>query len=252
MQTVTKPEINQFINKGYLIKKKFFEKRYIKKILKETNILKLNNKGVKVDKYYGTDFRNKKKSILVRIENFFNKSKDLTKLINDPSINKILFKFFKNKPILFKEKINFKPPGCGPDKLHQDSQAGWYKYAKNFINVLVSLEKSTNRNGCLYIDVSGNNCFKIVSKKMKPLKKKELKNPKFRKILLAEGDIIFFNSYTPHFSYSNNSKKSRTQIYITYNKEKDGKFRSKYIKDKRKSFPPNIERFPDKKYLYKV
>ena len=60
MQTVTKPEINQFINKGYLIKKKFFEKRYIKKILKETNILKLNNKGVKVDKYYGTDFRNKK------------------------------------------------------------------------------------------------------------------------------------------------------------------------------------------------
>ena len=53
-------------------------------------------------------------------------------------------------------------------------------------------------------------------------------------------------------TYSNNSKKSRSQIYLTYNKEKDGKFRSKYISDKRKTFPPNDERLANKKYSYKV
>ena len=73
-------------------------------------------------------------------------------------------------------------------------------------------ERSTNTNGCLYIDVSGNNCVKIISKKMKPLRKKELKKPKFKKILLAEGDLIFFNSYTPHFSYSNNSKRAELKF----------------------------------------
>ena len=87
---------------------------------------------------------------------------------------------------------------------------------------------------------------------MKPLKKEELKSPKFKKLLLAEGDLVFFNSYTPHFSYSNNSKKSRSQIYLTYNKVKDGKFRSKYISDKRKNFLPNDERLVNKKYSYKV
>ena len=252
MKIITENEIFQFDQKGFLIKKNFFKKEFIQKISKEIKSLKSKNLTKKVDKYFGMSVKDDQKSILVRIENFYNKSKYLTKLIDDQSIKDILLKLFRNKAILFKEKINFKPPGCGPDKLHQDSQAGWNKYAKDYINVLLSVEKSTNYNGSLHIDISGNNCSKLMSKKMKPLKMEELKNPKFKKLLLEEGDLVFFNSYTPHFSYSNNSKKSRSQIYLTYNKEKDGKFRSKYISDKRKNFPPNDERLANKSYSYKV
>tara|TARA_B100001063_G_C16744212_1_gene546537 strand:- start:910 stop:1665 length:756 start_codon:yes stop_codon:yes gene_type:complete len=251
MKVISKDEISQFDQKGFLVKKNFFRKSFVKKILKEINKLKSIDKTVKVDKYFGKSTQSDK-SILVRIENFYNKTNHLTKLIDHKLIKEVLFKLFRDKPILFKEKINFKPPGCGPDKLHQDSQAGWNKYTKNYINVLMSVEKSTKNNGCLHIDVSGNNCTKIISKKMKPLKINELKNPEFKQLLLSEGDLVFFNSYTPHFSYSNNSKKSRSQIYLTYNKEKDGKFRSKYISDKRKNFPPNDERAANKKYTYKV
>ncbi len=252
MKTISKKEITQFDQNGFLIKKKFFKKSFVHKILKEINMLKSDGNNKKVDKYYVHTFRNDRKSKLVRIENFYKKSKYLTKLIDDKSIKQILIKLLKNKPTLFKEKINFKPPGCGPDKLHQDSQAGWNKYTKNYINVLLSVEKSTNKNGCLHIDISGNNCSKIISRKMKPLKMKELKNPKFKKLLLKEGDVVLFNSYTPHFSNSNNSKKGRSQIYMTYNKEIDGKFRTRYIRDKRKNFPPNNERSPSKDYFYKV
>jgi len=252
MKIITENEIVQFEQKGFLIKKNFFKKSFIQRISKEINSLKSKDQTKKVDRYFGMSVRGARKSILVRIENFYNKSKYLTRLIDDQSIKEILYKLFKSKAVLFKEKINFKPPGCGPDKLHQDSQAGWNKYAKDYINVLLSVEKSNNNNGCLHIDISGNNCSKLMSKKMKPLNMKELKKPKFKKLLLREGDLVFFNSYTPHFSHSNNSKKSRSQIYLTYNKEKDGKFRSKYISDKRKNFPPNDERLANKKYSYKV
>ena len=252
MKLISDSEIHQFDKKGFLIKQNFFKKSFIKKISKEIISLKSKDRPKKVDKYFGISLKKGRKSILVRIENFYKKSKYLTELIDDKSIKEILSKLFRNKATLFKEKINFKPPGCGPDKLHQDSQAGWNKYAKDYINVLLSIEKSTNNNGCLHIDVSGNNCSKLMSKRMKPLKKEELKSPKFKKLLLAEGDLVFFNSYTTHFSYSNNSKKSRSQIYLTYNKVKDGKFRSKYISDKRKNFPPNDERLVNKKYSYKV
>ena len=252
MTKISNNEIYQFDQKGFLIKKNFFTKSFIKKILNEIDLIKFKDGSKKFDRYFGKSLKDKNRSILVRIENFYKKIKYLTKVIDNKSIKKILSKLFRNKATLFKEKINFKPPGCGPDRLHQDSQAGWNKYAKNYINVLISLEKSTNNNGCLQIDISGNNCFKLMSKKMKPLTMKELKNPKFKKLLLGEGDLVFFNSYTPHFSHSNNSKKSRSQIYLTYNKEKDGKFRSRYIKDKRKTFPPDNERLANKKYFYKV
>lgn len=253
MPVITKTEVVQFYKKGFLIKKNLFKKKYIKIIQNEIQKLSKENNPNKVDKYYGPNIFNKKKNLLVRIENFYKRNKNLTKMIDSPIIKDILVELFKSKPTLFKEKINYKPSGCGPDKLHQDSQAGWYKYTKDFINVLVSIEKSTINNGCLKIDVSGNNCKRMIKKKMEPLKFKELNNPKFKNLLLGVGDVVLFNSFTPHYSNSNESKSDRSQIYLTYNKKKDGNFRSKYISDKRKTYPPhNQQNFNINKYMYKV
>ena len=88
---------------------------------------------------------------------------------------------------------------------------------------------------------------------MEPLKLKELYKPNFKKFLLKVGDVVFFNSFIPHYSNANRSKSSRAQIYITYNKKKSGNFRSKYIADKRKTYPPhNNKNFIENKYTYKV
>ena len=40
----------------------------------------------------------------------------------------------------------------------------------------------------------------------------------------------------------NNSNKDRRIIYVTYNKLSEGDQRTNYFKDKRKEFPPDIER----------
>ena len=60
------------------------------------------------------------------------------------------------------------------------------------------------------------------------------------------GDMILFNDYTPHRSSNNFSNKRRRMLFLTYNKKKEGDFRKKHFKDKRKNFPPNFERKKNK------
>lgn len=250
---VQKKDTKFFKQYGYLFYKNLISKAEIRKCLKSAkNMQKEKIMMNKVYKYYENHIKKKNKQILVRIENFLKKDRNLTKLINNKKIKKILKNLFNERAVIFKEKINYKLPGCRQDKLHQDSQAGWGKYSKKFISVLISLEKSDLSNGCLQFDISGNNSKKLISQSMKPLKYENLKKPKFKSFIMSPGDAVFFNNFIPHKSKSNISNKSRIQVYLTYNKASSGSLRKEYLKDKIISFPPNKLREKNKKYSYKV
>jgi ectoine hydroxylase-related dioxygenase (phytanoyl-CoA dioxygenase family) len=66
------------------------------------------------------------------------------------------------------------------------------------------------------------------------------------------GDAIFFNSYAPHRSGPNMTNKRRRVLYVTYNAASEGDHRREYYADKRLSYPPDIEREPNKKYVFRV
>lgn len=248
---IKKNQIKFFKDYGYLVINSLFKKKEIEKGLNSAKkIQKTSDK--KIYKYFEKSFFNKKKNILIRAENFYNIDLNLTNIIKNNNILKILEKLFNDKAIIFKEKINYKPPGARSDKLHQDSQAGWNKFTEKFISVLIPLEKSQLSNGCLQFDISGNNHKKLVGKTFKTLKLNELKKPKFKYFKLNIGDVIFFNSYIPHKSSFNKNKNSRIQMYLTYNKKKDGNFRKKYLSEKIISYPPNNMRKKGIKYSYKI
>ena len=116
----------------------------------------------------------------MRAEYFYDYHPGLKNLINSKKIKSYLKYLINYECSLFKEKINYKSPGSRADKLHQDSQGGWGKYAKHFISILISLDKSVKENGCLEFDISGNNCKKLVGEEWKPLKVKNLKSPEFK------------------------------------------------------------------------
>ena len=78
-----------------------------------------------------------------------------------------LKKLLSSDAVLFKEKINLKSPGTRADKLHQDSQAGWSKYAKEFVSVIISLQDSNKHNSPLEVDISGRNHKRLIKKKFK-------------------------------------------------------------------------------------
>jgi hypothetical protein len=44
----------------------------------------------------------------------------------------------------------------------------------------------------------------------------------------------------------------RRNLYLTYNRASEGDHREKYFADKRKSYPPDLEREPGKEYSFKV
>jgi hypothetical protein len=73
-----------------------------------------------------------------------------------------------------------------------------------------------------------------------------------RPVPTRAGDTVFFDSYTPHASGPNLTAERRRVLYITYNRRSAGDHRARYYADKRKSFPPDIERDPARTYTFRV
>jgi len=153
--------------------------------------------------------------------------------------------------VLFKDKINFKMPGGGGFKAHQDAQAGWNVYATYYITALVSIDPATAENGCLEM-AAGWHRKGLVGDEWTPLGEGATADMRFVSYPTAPGDAMFFDSYAPHRSGPNLTAAPRRVLYVTYNRASEGDHRVRYFADKRQNFPPDIERDPSKTYIFRV
>lgn len=152
--------------------------------------------------------------------------------------------------VLFKEKINFKMPGGDGFKPHQDSQAGWDSYAEFFVSVLVCIDEATAENGCLQIAAGQHRNGLFTS--WEPMNDDDMRDMSFVDCPTLPGDIIFFDSFAPHRSDPNMSDKLRRIYFATYNRLSEGDHLERYYADKHASYPPDVDRDPDKDYVYRV
>ncbi|MDH3232991.1 MAG: phytanoyl-CoA dioxygenase family protein, partial [Alphaproteobacteria bacterium] len=152
---------------------------------------------------------------------------------------------------LFKDKINFKMPGGDGFKPHQDQQAGWGTYADFFITAMVSIDRATAQNGALKL-AAGHHDKGLVHKEWEPLNDNDMGGMDFVTCETEPGDAVFFDSFAPHGSAANMTDEKRRILYITYNRASAGDHLTQYYADKRKSYPPDIERDPDKEYVFRV
>ncbi|MFQ5774436.1 MAG: phytanoyl-CoA dioxygenase family protein [Kiloniellaceae bacterium] len=153
--------------------------------------------------------------------------------------------------VLFKDKINFKMPGGDGFKAHQDAQAGWNVYARYYVTALVSIDAATAQNGCLEL-AAGWHDRGLIGAEWTPLGERETSAMDFVAYPTAPGDAMFFDSYAPHRSGPNLTDRPRRVLYVTYNRASQGDHRARYFADKRRSFPPDIERAPGKTYVFRV
>ncbi len=245
---ITKHNINNFQNNGYVKINSFYNQEEIEKIITWTNeVQNFKETPGKWQMYFETSKDIKKKRILSRIENFEPYHLGFKNLFQ-AKILKGVEELFGSKAVLFKDKINFKMPGGSGFKAHQDVQAGWDKYCKLHITALVCVDATTVENGCLEIAID-KHINKMIGNSWEPLDDSLLE---YKSFPTKPGDVIFFDSYCPHKSEKNNTKNSRRVLYITFNRLKDGDFRKKYFDDKKINYPQDCERDPKKKYEFLV
>ena len=242
-------QLNHFEKHGFLLIGDLYKKKDMKKITQwadeVTNYPEVPNKYMM---YFEESKLEKGKRILSRMEDIEPFHQGFSELFIRGEIQKITSQLFNEKALLFKDKINFKMPGGDGFKAHQDVQAGWDRYAKLHITALLSIDPSTTKNGCLEI-AAGNHKREFVGEQWKPLKEDALD---YISVPTNSGDAIFFDSYIPHRSGPNMTDEKRRVLYVTYNAVSEGDHRRKYYADKRLNYPPDIERDPNKEYVFRV
>jgi hypothetical protein len=201
--------------------------------------------------YYENSVTEPKQRVLSRIERFGDFHAGLGALMQGPELKGRIGELFGEEALLFKEKVNFKMPGGQGFEPHQDMQAGWDEYGSLHISAMVTVDRATEENGCLEL-AAGHHKQGLIGEKWKPLQGAELDGLDFVKVPTEPGDVVFFDSFTPHRSAPNLSAQRRRILYLTYGRASDGDQRERYYADKHKNFPPDIERDPGRSYEYKV
>ena len=191
--------------------------------------------------YYETSTENKNERILCRIERYVGYHSEFQKLANSKKILDALEDLMGGPCVLFKDKINFKRPGGGGFRPHQDVQARWDDFVKYTMSIMISTDRSTPENGCLEV-APGYHKRGLIGKYDRPLEGDDLMGMKFEKVSTEIGDVLFFDHFTPHQSKPNKSNKPRSNIYLTYNLLSDGQHRDEYLDRKRRELPPDNER----------
>ena len=241
--SLTKEQIQDFSAKGFIVIREFFNKDVMEEVstwLDELEDYPDINRHVA--RYYekspvtGED-------ILVRVEHVLgDQNPDKAKLLLTPRTIACLVQLFGESPVLFKEKINYKHPGCRADKLHQDQAAGWNAYANFFISMCIAVDPNRQENAALRFMNSGNYQKALMKDEWQPLSQSttvDWADDEYVMLEAEPGDVIVFDSYVPHGSPPNESSRNRRNIYLTFNKASDGDLRARYYEEKWKAYPPN-------------
>ena len=245
MKYLTEQQVKKYQNDGFLLLKKLFSKEEMepinKSIVKFSKMLPSNWEFGKEMAYYETNTENENERILCRIEKYVDYHSEFQKLTNSKKILNALEDLLGGQCILFKDKINFKRPGGGGFRPHQDVQARWDDFTEYTMSAMISTDRSTPENGCLEV-APGQHKRGLIGKYDRPLEGEDLKDMKFEMVPTEIGDVLFFDHFTPHQSKPNKSNKPRSNIYLTYNLLSKGDHRTEYLDRKRRELPPDNER----------
>jgi ectoine hydroxylase-related dioxygenase (phytanoyl-CoA dioxygenase family) len=219
--SLSEAQIEEFRDKGFIVLAGFFDGPVMTRVSAWLDALRDKQPADKpaMDaeaKYYETSPLSGD-NILVRIENVFGDlNPDFAGTLISPEARQCLSQLLGEPPILFKEKINYKLPGCRPDKLHQDQAAGWNAYCDYFITMGIVVDANRKDNAALSFMKSGNYERALMTEEWKPLTEDDPPyQPEDEYVLLEAdpGDVVFFDAYVPHGSPANTSERSRRNIF---------------------------------------
>jgi ectoine hydroxylase-related dioxygenase (phytanoyl-CoA dioxygenase family) len=187
--------------------------------------------------------------VLSRIENFIEPSCSIAFLVgaSSPLIG-VVSELFQDEPVLFKDKMNMKPPGGGAYTVHQDAPAYRGFGITDFITAMIAVDEATVENGCLEFAAGPRITRELEVDGDGQIIAAEIAGMQFEPTPVRSGDAIVFDGLVPHRSAPNRSGLARRALFLTFNPKKQGEKRSEYYEAKRRLFPPQDQREPDLDY----
>uniref|UniRef100_A0A7S1ZJN9 Uncharacterized protein n=1 Tax=Ditylum brightwellii TaxID=49249 RepID=A0A7S1ZJN9_9STRA len=192
----------------------------------------------------------KSRRVLTRLENFVSRHEGWYHLCHHTIPSILSTVLLQNEDddayVLYKEKLNIKPPGGSGFAPHLDTPSLRLVFGQDgpqhFITVMVAIDDMTSENGCLRVVKGEYNSEQSAPLVIPP---DENGNPDaegragamplevadtlmFEDILCKGGMIAIFNGWIPHRSAVNKTAFSRRAVFLTYNLKSEGCFRERY------------------------
>ncbi len=241
--SLTPEQVQEYTDNGFVVIGGFFKPDETARISTWLNELRDKEPAPGEEAKYFETSPISGENILVRIENVIGDyNRDISDLLISDKAMGALTQLIGEAPVLFKEKINYKLPGCRADKLHQDQAAGWNVYCDFFITMGIAVDENRLDNAALSFMISGNYEKQLMTEEWQPLTYDDPPYQPADEYVLIEadpGDVIFFNAYVPHGSPPNTGSRSRRNIFLTFNRQSEGDMRDRYYRDKWQSYAPN-------------
>lgn len=182
--------------------------------------------------------------VVARTERFADDHEVLGSFVTSSVITDVLAELLGEPATLFKEKINYKHPGGAGFAPHQDATA--YRFVDHHLSVMVPIDASTVKSGCLYF-AAGYEVGTMPTDGRGRLSAAGATGLAWEPLEADPGDLVVFGSYTPHYSATNHTTRSRRAFYLTYNAASRGDFRAAYYEDKLAEFEANGETFSNER-----
>lgn len=181
---------------------------------------------------------------LTRLENFVDSHRGWDILCNN-YLRRCVSAALGTPQVLYKEKLNLKPPGGSGFAPHLDTPSLRVALGENgpkdFVTVMVAIDNMTASNGCLRLAKGkwneGNSCTVVLpeengspdaSGRAGAIPHEVADALKFEDLECAGGTIAIFNGWVPHRSTANSSPFPRRAVFLTYNSASDGVFHRAY------------------------
>ena len=249
-------QIQEFSNKGFVVERGLFSADEVRLISDWLDELRDSDGAANdVATYFEASPINGE-TVLVRAEYLLGKhNPGMTELFLKPKVLEQLQQLLGDVPVLFKEKANYKLPGCRSDLLHQDQAAGWGAYSDYFVTILLAIDANRLDNAAVSFRDAGDHQLRLLGPEWEVLSNDEPPfepQSEYRVVEAAPGDVVFFDCYVPHGSPANTTEAARRNIYLTFNRKTDGDHRMAYYEDKWENYPPNTRNDARDRATFKV
>lgn len=153
----------------------------------------------------------------------------------------------------FKDKLNAKLPGGGGYPPHQDIVA-YRTFGPQFhLTAMIAVDEATVENGCLRVSedhdalaslhpecvdefIGGRPVFahSIGGPEHGNMRSDIVERLTWNPVEMRPGDVLVFDSFVPHGSEPNRSRRSRRALFVTYSPARDGDLYEDYYAEKRR------------------